>query len=162
MFDDDFFFFFALADRSASARLTCLKRTRRSSRVPSANSRMVMHTPGSSCSTHSAASRSLALLTDTDASSSDDVVARDGSKCGGAGAGGGAELSRLKWCAHTWSEGSGTAVDAGLHVARAVGAAAAAAAIALHGVARAIGCSRPAAVGGRITTGLSLVEPARE
>jgi hypothetical protein len=29
-------------------------------------------------------------------------------------------------------------------------------------VARAIGCSRPAAVGGRITTGLSLVEPARE
>ena len=110
--------------------------------MPSANSRMVMHTPGSSCSTHSAASRSLALLTDTDASSSDDVVARDGSKFGGAGAGGGAELSRLKWCAHTWSEGSGTAVDDGLHAARAVGAA--------------------AAVGGRITTGLSLVEPARE
>ena len=82
------------------------------------------------------------------------------SGCGGAGAGGGAELSRLKWCAHTWSEGSGTAVDDGLHAGRAVGAAAAA--IALHGVARAIGCSRPAAVGGRITTGLSLVEPARE
>jgi hypothetical protein len=122
---------------------------------------MVMHTPGSSCSTHSAASRSLALLTDTDAASSrDDVVARDGSKCGGAGAGGGAELSRLKWCAHTWSEGSGTAVDDGLHGARPVDAAAAA--IALHGVARATGCSRPAAVGGRITTGLSLVEPARE
>ena len=100
------------------------------------------------------------MLTDTDASSSDDVVARDGSKCGGAGAGGGAELSRLKWCAHTWSEGSGTAVDDGLHAGRAVGAAAAA--IALHGVARAIGCSRPAAVGGRITTGLSLVELARE
>jgi hypothetical protein len=37
----------------------------------------------------------------------------------------------------------------------------AAAAIALHEVARAIGCSRPAAAGGRIT-GLSLVEPARE
>jgi len=98
------------------------------------------------------ASRSLALLTDTDASSRDDVVARDGSRCGAA-AGAGAELSRLKW--------SGTALDDGLHAARAVEAATAAA-MALHEVARAIGCSLPtAAVGGRIT-GLSLVEPARE
>ena len=128
--------------------------------MPSPNSRMVIDTPGSSCSTHSVASRSLALLTDTDASSRDDVVARDGSRCGAAG-GAGAELSRLKWCAHTWSDGSGTALDDGLHAARAVEAATAAA-MALHEVARAIGCSLPtAAVGGRIT-GLSLVEPARE
>jgi hypothetical protein len=35
-------------------------------------------------------------------------------------AGAGAELSRLKWCAHTWSDGSGTALDDGLHAARAV------------------------------------------
>ena len=127
--------------------------------MPSPNSRMVIDTPGSSCSTHSVASRSLALLTDTDASSRDDVVARDGSRCGAAG-GAGAELSRLKWCAHTWSDGSGTALDDWLHAARAVEAAAAA--MALHEVARTIGCSLPtAAVGGRIT-GLSLVEPARE
>jgi hypothetical protein len=111
--------------------------------VPSPNSRMVMHTPGSSCSTHSVASMSLALLTDTDASSLDDVVARDASKGGGTGAG--AELSRLKWCAHTWSEGSGTAEDDGLHDAG-----------------RAIGCSLPSATGGGGITGLSLAEPARE
>jgi hypothetical protein len=81
------------------------------------------------------ASRSLALLTDTDTSSRDDVVARDESSwCGAAGVG--AELSRLKWCAHTWSDRSGTALDDGLHAARAVKAAAA---MALHEVARAIG-----------------------
>jgi hypothetical protein len=116
-----------------------------------------MHTPGSSCSTHSVASMSLALLTDTDASSLDDVVARDVSK--GAGTGAGTELSRLKWCAHTWSEGSGTAKHDELHAARAADDAAA---MALHDAGRAIGCSLPTATGGGGITGLSLVEPARE
>uniref|UniRef100_A0A0E0NJQ1 Uncharacterized protein n=2 Tax=Oryza TaxID=4527 RepID=A0A0E0NJQ1_ORYRU len=120
-----------------------------------------MDTPGSSCSTHSVASRSLALLMDTDASSRDDVVPRDGSY--GAAGPAAAELRRLKWCAHTWSDGSGTA-----NGGRAAATDDDDDSCALLDAVRLIGCSLPApddgsgGGGGIIIAGLSLVEPTRE
>jgi hypothetical protein len=149
-----------------------LNRMRRSSRVPSPSSRMVRHTPGSSSSTHSVASRSLALLRDTEASSRDDAGATDDGSYGDgppppiADVPAAEELSMLKWCAHTWSDGSGTAADgkcaALAECAAAYGAEEDPAAVALNDALRAIR-SLLATGGGGTVIGLPLLaEPARE